>query len=93
MKGLIVLQYNCGNGNQKATRPFFDAAAPADYTMLSQFKNQGITTFREPRTAPRGTQGPIRQILRRKPASSSASRSMRLTGATNSLVPTWPSFI
>jgi len=35
MKGLIVLQYNCGNSNQKATRPFFDAATPAEHHVIA----------------------------------------------------------
>ena len=35
MTGFTVIQYNCGNANQGAARPFFDAAMQARHQVLA----------------------------------------------------------
>src|SRR5437868_2550624 len=35
MKEFTVIQYNCGNANQGAVRPFFDAASQAKHQVLA----------------------------------------------------------
>jgi hypothetical protein len=35
MRDIRIIQYNCGNANHKAVRPFFDAAAPARHQILA----------------------------------------------------------
>ena len=35
MKNFNIIQYNCGNANQGACRPFFDSIVPAEYQVLA----------------------------------------------------------
>ena len=35
MKSFSVIQYNCGNANRGACRPFFDSVSPAEYQVLA----------------------------------------------------------
>ena len=35
MKGLTIVQYNCGHSNYKATRPLFDSFDPEEHLIIA----------------------------------------------------------
>jgi endonuclease/exonuclease/phosphatase family metal-dependent hydrolase len=53
MKDIQIIQYNCGNANHKAARPFFDAAAPARHQILA-VQEPAYTPYNRATYCPKG---------------------------------------
>src|SRR5450756_1026553 len=49
MQHINILQFNCGNSNNKSTRPIFDAVSPARHLLLAiqepAFNSYSKTTY------------------------------------------------